>query len=35
MEDIDMIMDNIDEQLGILNADVANIELNIAIPSIN
>ena len=35
MEDIDMRMDNIDEQLGILNADVANIELNIAFPPPN
>ena len=32
MEDIDMRMDNIDEQLGILNADVANIEFNIQHP---
>jgi hypothetical protein len=35
MEDIDMRMDNIDEQLGILNADVANIELGIAFPPPN
>ena len=35
MEDIDMRMDNIDEQLDILNADVANIELNIAFPPPN
>jgi len=35
MEDIDMRMDNIDEQLGVLNADVANIELNIAFPPPN
>ena len=32
MIDIDLKMDNIDEQLGILNADVANIELNIEHP---
>ena len=32
MEDIDMRMDNIDEQLGILNADVANIEYSIENP---
>ena len=32
MEDIDLRMDNIDEQLGILNADVANIEFNIENP---
>jgi hypothetical protein len=32
MVDIDLKMDNIDEQLGILNADVANIELNIQHP---
>ena len=32
MEDIDLRMDNIDEQLGILNADVANIEFNIQHP---
>ena len=32
MEDIDLRMDNIDEQLGILNADVANIEFNIEHP---
>lgn len=32
MVDIDLKMDNIDEQLGILNADVANIELNIEHP---
>ena len=32
MEDIDMRMDNIDEQLGVLNADVANIEFNIEYP---
>jgi hypothetical protein len=35
MEDIDLRMDNIDEQLGILNADVANIELSIAFPPPN
>jgi hypothetical protein len=35
MEDIDLRMDNIDEQLGILNADVANIELGIAFPPPN
>ena len=35
MEDIDMRMDNIDEQLGVLNADVANIELGIAFPPPN
>jgi hypothetical protein len=32
MEDIDLRMDNIDEQLGILNADVANIEYSIENP---
>jgi hypothetical protein len=32
MVDIDLKMDNIDEQLGILNADVANIELGIQHP---
>jgi hypothetical protein len=32
MVDIDLKMDNIDEQLGILNADVANIEFNIENP---
>jgi hypothetical protein len=32
MVDIDLKMDNIDEQLGILNADVANIEFNIQHP---
>ena len=32
MEDIDMRMDNIDEQIGVLNADVANIEFNIEHP---
>jgi len=32
MEDIDMRMDNIDEQLGILNADIANIEYSIENP---
>lgn len=32
MEDIDMRMDNIDEQIGVLNADVANIEFNIEYP---
>jgi len=32
IEDIDMRMDNIDEQLGILNADVANIEYSIENP---
>jgi hypothetical protein len=32
MVDIDLRMDNIDEQLGILNADVANIEFNIQHP---
>jgi hypothetical protein len=35
MVDIDLKMDNIDEQLGILNADVANIELGIAFPPPN
>jgi hypothetical protein len=30
-----MRMDNIDEQIGVLNADVANIELNIAFPPPN
>jgi hypothetical protein len=35
MVDIDLKMDNIDEQLGILNADVANIELSIAFPPPN
>jgi hypothetical protein len=32
MVDIDLKMDNIDEQLGILNADVANIEYSIENP---
>jgi hypothetical protein len=35
MEDIDMRMDNIDEQIGVLNADVANIEFGIAFPPPN
>ena len=35
MEDIDLRMDNIDEQLGVLNADVANIELEMAFPPPN
>jgi hypothetical protein len=35
MEDIDLRMDNIDEQLGILNADVANLEIGIAFPPPN
>jgi hypothetical protein len=32
IEDIDMRMDNIDEQIGVLNADVANIEYSIENP---
>jgi hypothetical protein len=35
MVDIDLKMDNIDEQLGILNADVANLEIGIAFPPPN
>ena len=35
MIDIDLKMDNIDEQIGILNADVANLEIGIAFPPPN
>ena len=35
MVDIDLKMDNIDEQIGILNADVANLEIGIAFPPPN